>query len=173
MSRLFLVLRERQNFLLSKHHHEHSLATLILEIAERLTHLLWNRSQVAVVTGGGSGIGSMVAAGLVSNGAKCYIVSRKDCSALANELTSRGPGQCVVRRRKKTQNLSETHTTGFFWFPWSLGCERCLMIIFCLLQSLQSDIAKEADVEALVEKLKDLEPRGIHVLVNNAGPCMI
>jgi len=38
----------------------------------------------------------MVAAGYCANGAKVYIVSRKDCSTLAAELTKRGPGQCIA-----------------------------------------------------------------------------
>ena len=54
--------------------------------------------RVALVTGGGSGIGSMVAAGYVANGAKVFVVSRKDCSALAAELTARGPGTCTALR---------------------------------------------------------------------------
>lgn len=53
------------------------------------------RSRVVVVTGGGSGIGSMIAAAFVANGALVFIASRKDCSGLAEELTSRGPGKCV------------------------------------------------------------------------------
>ena len=32
----------------------------------------------AVVTGGGSGLGAMIATGLVQNGAKVYIASRKE-----------------------------------------------------------------------------------------------
>ena len=36
------------------------------------------QGQVAVVTGGGSGLGTMIAAGLVQNGAKVYISSRKE-----------------------------------------------------------------------------------------------
>jgi NADP-dependent 3-hydroxy acid dehydrogenase YdfG len=35
-------------------------------------------SQVAVVTGGGSGIGTMIATAYVQNGAKVYIASRKE-----------------------------------------------------------------------------------------------
>jgi len=34
--------------------------------------------KVALVTGGGSGLGSMMAAALVQNGAKVYIASRKE-----------------------------------------------------------------------------------------------
>ena len=34
--------------------------------------------RIAVVTGGGSGIGSMIAAAFVENGAKVYIASRKE-----------------------------------------------------------------------------------------------
>ena len=34
--------------------------------------------KIALVTGGGSGIGSMMAAALVQNGAKVYIASRKE-----------------------------------------------------------------------------------------------
>lgn len=33
---------------------------------------------VALVTGGSSGIGKMIASGLVSNGAKVYIAARKE-----------------------------------------------------------------------------------------------
>ena len=34
--------------------------------------------RTALVTGGGSGIGKMIAAGLVANGAKVYIAARKE-----------------------------------------------------------------------------------------------
>lgn len=34
--------------------------------------------KIALVTGGGSGLGSMMAAALVQNGAKVYIASRKE-----------------------------------------------------------------------------------------------
>ncbi len=49
--------------------------------------------KVALVTGGSSGIGAMVAEGLLGAGAKVYIASRKKeaCDRVASELSSIGP----------------------------------------------------------------------------------
>jgi len=48
--------------------------------------------KVALVTGGTSGIGLMIARGLVEHGARAYIVGRdaKTCEAVARELSERG-----------------------------------------------------------------------------------
>ena len=51
--------------------------------------------KIALVTGGAQGMGRMIAAGLISAGAKVYITSRKAeiCEATARELSQ--AGQCV------------------------------------------------------------------------------
>ncbi|KAJ1920144.1 hypothetical protein H4219_001517 [Mycoemilia scoparia] len=53
--------------------------------------------KVAVVTGGGRGIGYMVAEGFVRNGVKVYIVSRNKgaCDQAARALNELGPGRCI------------------------------------------------------------------------------
>lgn len=54
--------------------------------------------KVALVTGGGSGIGSMATEALVRAGCKVYIASRRleSCEAVAEELNAVGPGQVIA-----------------------------------------------------------------------------
>ena len=53
------------------------------------------RGKVAVVTGGSRGIGYMIASGLVENGVRTYITSRRaaDCDAAAEKLSE--VGECI------------------------------------------------------------------------------
>lgn len=52
------------------------------------------RGKICLVTGGGSGIGAMIAAGLCASNCIVWVCGRKDAGALAAELTRRGPGTC-------------------------------------------------------------------------------
>jgi len=54
------------------------------------------KGKIALVTGGGSGLGSMMAAALVQNGAKVYIASRKEkqLKEVSEALNKVGPGSC-------------------------------------------------------------------------------
>ncbi|KAL1914245.1 uncharacterized protein VTP21DRAFT_9085 [Calcarisporiella thermophila] len=62
-----------------------------------LSKLFDVKDKIVLVTGGGRGIGEMIATGFVSNGAKVYISSRsaKVCEEVATRLSKQGPGQCI------------------------------------------------------------------------------
>ncbi|KUF89219.1 hypothetical protein AM588_10002144 [Phytophthora nicotianae] len=65
--------------------------------ALNLNNLFDVKDKVVVITGGGRGIGKMMADGFVQNGAKVYIASRRleACEATAKELNVKGPGKCI------------------------------------------------------------------------------
>ncbi|WVW84476.1 hypothetical protein I302_106510 [Kwoniella bestiolae CBS 10118] len=56
------------------------------------------KGKIVLVTGGGRGVGEMIAAGYTANGAKVYISSRdaKACEETAKRLTKEGPGECIA-----------------------------------------------------------------------------
>src|SRR6478752_5523742 len=55
------------------------------------------RGKVVLVTGGSRGLGEMMAAGFLANGAKVYISSRKAavCDATAARLSEEYGGECI------------------------------------------------------------------------------
>ncbi|KLO19614.1 NAD(P)-binding protein [Schizopora paradoxa] len=61
-----------------------------------ISNLFNVKGKIAVVSGGGSGIGKMIASALVANGAKVYIAARKEAQLkeAADELNAEGPGSC-------------------------------------------------------------------------------
>lgn len=63
----------------------------------RIDDLFSITGKVALVTGGSRGIGEMIAAGFLANGAKVYISSRKAdaCQATAERLTAEHGGECI------------------------------------------------------------------------------
>ena len=60
-----------------------------------MTDLFTLKGRTALITGGSRGIGRMIAAGFLAQGAKVYISSRKaaDCDATAKELSAQG--ECI------------------------------------------------------------------------------
>ncbi|KAH8102156.1 rhamnolipids biosynthesis 3-oxoacyl-reductase [Cristinia sonorae] len=62
----------------------------------KISSLYSVKGKIAVVTGGGSGIGAMIASAYVQNGAKVYIASRKEkqLKEVADALNKLGPGSC-------------------------------------------------------------------------------
>ncbi|KAF1322215.1 Glycoside hydrolase, partial [Globisporangium splendens] len=62
-----------------------------------LQNLFGVEGKVVVITGGGRGIGKMIADGFVQNGAKVYIASRNltNLTNTAAELNTKGPGKCI------------------------------------------------------------------------------
>ncbi len=63
------------------------------------TNLFSLDGRIALVTGGSRGIGKMIAAGFLSQGAaKVYITARKagPCEATAKELSAQYAGECIA-----------------------------------------------------------------------------
>src|SRR6195952_3265949 len=66
---------------------------------ERMKDLFSLKGRIAVITGGSRGIGKMIAAGFLAQGAsKVYITARKagPCEATAKQLTAEYGGECIA-----------------------------------------------------------------------------
>lgn len=63
-----------------------------------MNNLFSIEGKIALITGGSRGIGEMIAAGFLANGAKVYISSRKvdACEATAKRLTETFGGTCIA-----------------------------------------------------------------------------
>jgi NAD(P)-dependent dehydrogenase (short-subunit alcohol dehydrogenase family) len=113
------------------------------------------KDKVVLVTGGGRGIGKMIADGFVQNGAKVYIASRnlEACQATAKELNAKGPGVCIA--------VSWTRPFAVFHLILTAGC--C-----CALVQLQVNLTSEDECKALADEIIKRETR-LDVLINNSG----
>ncbi|RIB25955.1 hypothetical protein C2G38_1955659 [Gigaspora rosea] len=62
-----------------------------------ISNLFSVKDKIALITGGGTGIGKMIAKAFVKNGAIVYIASRNKANLdkVAKELTEMGPGKCL------------------------------------------------------------------------------
>jgi NAD(P)-dependent dehydrogenase (short-subunit alcohol dehydrogenase family) len=101
-----------------------------------VTQLFSVKGKNVLITGGGSGIGKMIATGFVANGATVFISSRskKDLDATCSELNEKGPGTCtavaadlstvagcvaLANTLKQEHKLSKLHVlinnSGFTW----------------------------------------------------------
>ncbi|CAG8817553.1 2179_t:CDS:2, partial [Racocetra persica] len=88
-----------------------------------VSNLFSVKDKVALITGGGSGIGKMIAKAFVKNGAIVYIASRnktgvsRDKSSLddvAKELTEMGPGKCFsIEANLDSKDACEKLVTDF------------------------------------------------------------
>ncbi|KAH9174812.1 rhamnolipids biosynthesis 3-oxoacyl-reductase [Lactarius sanguifluus] len=131
------------------------------------------KGKIAVVTGGGSGIGTMIAAAYVQNGAKVYIASRKEkqlktvsellnkirpgsCEYLVADLSSRAGCDSLVEavRAKESKIHILVNNSGMSWgapfddFPEKDGWDRVLSLnvksIFYVTAGLAPLLAKDS-----------------------------
>jgi len=131
------------------------------------------KGKIALVSGGGSGIGEMIATGLVANGSKVYVVSRKEkqLKEVSERLTKQGPGSCryiigdlgskagcdaVIKqfREKESKLHILVNNSGSTWgapwddFPEKEGWDRVMNLnvksLFYMTQGLSDLLSKDA-----------------------------
>jgi len=138
-----------------------------------ISNLFNVKGKIALVSGGASGIGQMIATGLVANGAKVYIVSRKEkqLKEVSQNLTKQGPGSCsylvgdlsskpgcenVIKQFRKKENKLHilVNNSGATWgapwnqFPEKEGWDRVLSLnvksLFYMTQGFSELLSKDA-----------------------------
>lgn len=145
-----------------------------MDIPDATIPSLFNvKGKIAVVTGGGSGIGTMIASAFVQNGAKVYIVSRKEAQLknVCDVLNKKGPGSChyivgdlgskagcdkvTEEIKKKEQKIHIlVNNSGASWgapydnFPEQQGWDKILALnvksIFYMTQGLTNLLEKDS-----------------------------
>lgn len=107
---------------------------------------------VAVVSGGGTGIGLMAAQTLAANGARVYVVGRREELLHVVAQKYSGNGQiipCVHLHNHQITNSRSPYSPQTFRLP--------------------GDIAHTSGIKALTAQLTQDESKGINILINNAG----
>jgi len=125
---------------------------------------------LVLVTGGGSGIGKMIAAGFSQHGAKVYIAARKE--GQLKEVSSLDHTGCCTNPLRDCQaandlNKSATHKVQYITADISV-CEisrrlRCICVLL-----IRPFGKSRAGCDALVAEFRKRENK-LHVLVNNSG----
>lgn len=104
----------------------------------------------AIVTGGGTGIGLMISQGQLSHELPKQITRTLRTDAA---LQSNGAKVYITgRRADPLENTIKLYSTG----PGSI-------------HALSGDVSDKSDVQRMAKEMAQKEPKGIHLLVNNAG----
>lgn len=124
---------------------------------------------IALVTGGSSGIGKMIASGLISNGAKVYIAARKERQLKEVRSWSIYIATTLTSACHATQATDELNKVGPGSCHYIVADLSVCLAIFCLVYMLTSrNNQNKTGCDALVAEFKKRESV-LHILVNNSG----
>jgi 2-deoxy-D-gluconate 3-dehydrogenase len=134
----------------------------------QLDDLFSVRDKVVVVTGGSRGIGEMIAAGFVANGAKVYISSRKAeaCDATAARLAEEYGGSCT----SIPANLAELD--GINGFVEQLGAQESSVDVLVNNAGVSWGAPLEEFPENGWDKVMDTNVKGVFFLIQGLLPLL-